>query len=95
MSAFDKVHKGKAHKERSQPRARRHKGLLEKKKDYKLRAKDFNLKKRRIKALKRRAALRNPDEFYFGMQHSHIEVKKRDHHLASCSFPLELSRMRG
>eukprot|EP01102_Stenamoeba_stenopodia_P001221 TRINITY_DN11057_c0_g1_i1.p1 TRINITY_DN11057_c0_g1~~TRINITY_DN11057_c0_g1_i1.p1 ORF type:complete len:252 (-),score=79.98 TRINITY_DN11057_c0_g1_i1:67-822(-) len=73
MSAFDKVHKGKAHKERSQPSYRKHKGLLEKKKDYKARAKDYQFKKRKLKALKRKAALRNPDEFYFGMNHTHLE----------------------
>jgi hypothetical protein len=52
----------------SQP-ARRHRlGLLEKKKDYKLRAEDYNEKKKRIQKLKEKAALRNPDEFYYKMQ---------------------------
>lgn len=55
------------HKERSQPTARQKWGLLEKHKDYSLRAKDHNEKKRKLKVLRQKAADRNPDEFYFGM----------------------------
>ncbi|OZJ04595.1 hypothetical protein BZG36_02783 [Bifiguratus adelaidae] len=55
------------HKERGQLAHRQKYGLLEKKKDYKLRAKDYHFKEDRIKALKTRAAFRNPDEFYFKM----------------------------
>ena len=36
-------------------------------KDYSLRAKDHNEKKRRLKVLREKAAQRNPDEFAFGM----------------------------
>jgi len=57
----------KAHKERSQPAARKHLGLLEKKKDYLERARDFQRKVGRIKDLKKKTLERNPDEFYFGM----------------------------
>lgn len=39
-------------------------------KDYSLRAKDHNEKKRRMKALRQKAADRNPDEFAFGMMSS-------------------------
>jgi len=60
--------KRKTHKERSQPAARAKFGLLEKHKDYVLRARDFNLKKKRLQALAEKAAFRNPDEFYFKMQ---------------------------
>ncbi|OLL24175.1 putative U3 small nucleolar RNA-associated protein 11 [Neolecta irregularis DAH-3] len=56
-----------AHRERSQPHARRKWGLLEKPKDYRLRARDYHRKQDRLKALRKQAENRNPDEFYFGM----------------------------
>ena len=68
MSALRNAVKRKTHKERSQPGDRRKFGLLEKKKDYVLRARDFHKKEDAIKALKTKAAYRNPDEFYFGME---------------------------
>ena len=60
--------KRKTHKERSQPAARTKYGLLEKKKDYLLRARDFHKKEDAVNKLKRKAAERNPDEFYFAME---------------------------
>eukprot|EP00200_Dunaliella_tertiolecta_P001595 CAMPEP_0202353388 /NCGR_PEP_ID=MMETSP1126-20121109/9171_1 /ASSEMBLY_ACC=CAM_ASM_000457 /TAXON_ID=3047 /ORGANISM="Dunaliella tertiolecta, Strain CCMP1320" /LENGTH=258 /DNA_ID=CAMNT_0048945731 /DNA_START=68 /DNA_END=841 /DNA_ORIENTATION=+ len=56
------------HKERSQPAARKKYGLLEKRKDYLQRARDFHKKEDTIKRLKRKAEERNPDEFYFAME---------------------------
>lgn len=55
------------HRERAQPNYRSQMGLLEKHKDYVVRAKDFHSKKDRLKTLKRKAEERNPDEFYFKM----------------------------
>ncbi|KAF3921575.1 hypothetical protein AA313_de0204433 [Arthrobotrys entomopaga] len=55
------------HRERSQLSSRLRYGHLEKHRDYALRAKDYNSKKLRLKALKSKATERNPDEFYFGM----------------------------
>ena len=55
------------HKERAQPLERERWGLLEKKKDYKLRAKDHKEKRKRLKTLRVKAKDRNPDEFHFGM----------------------------
>ena len=72
-SALRNAVKRKTHKERSQPSERRRYGLLEKKKDYVLRAKDFHKKEDALNALKRKAAYRNPDEFYFAMQRAKTE----------------------
>ena len=67
MALKDAV-KTRTHKERSQPGSRQKFGLLEKKKDYLLRARDFHKKERAIKTLRRKAQDRNPDEFYFAME---------------------------
>lgn len=72
MSSFSKnIIPRRAHRERSQPgrRVSRH-GLLEKKKDYKARAKNANRKAYRLKLLREKAAFRNPDEFYHAMDSS-------------------------
>lgn len=55
------------HKERAQPKAREKWGILEKHKDYSLRAADYNLKKKKLGQLSKKAKERNPDEFAFGM----------------------------
>lgn len=72
MSGFGKnIIPRRSHKERSQPAVRLNKhGLLEKKRDYKLRAADRNRKKLRVKLLREKAAFRNPNEFYFAMNRS-------------------------
>ncbi|KAL9092571.1 MAG: hypothetical protein Q9165_004375 [Trypethelium subeluteriae] len=61
------------HKERAQPIERGKHGLLEKHKDYSLRAADFASKKRRLRALRQKAAMRNPDEFSFAMVSSRTD----------------------
>jgi len=62
------------HKERSQLSHRQRFGILEKHKDYVLRARDYHSKQDRIKRLQQKAAERNKDEFYFGMNRERTEV---------------------
>ncbi|KAJ9095121.1 hypothetical protein QFC19_007689 [Naganishia cerealis] len=57
----------KQHRERSQTLDRARFGLLEKKKDYKLRAADYHKKQSALKALRAKASNYNPDEYYHGM----------------------------
>ncbi|KAJ4454968.1 putative Small-subunit processome; Utp11 [Paratrimastix pyriformis] len=61
------------HKERAQPAQRKRLGLLEKHKDYVERARDFHKKQTIIHNLRRKAAFKNPDEFYFGMVKSKLQ----------------------
>ncbi|XP_052003354.1 probable U3 small nucleolar RNA-associated protein 11 [Xyrauchen texanus] len=75
MSSFRKALKSKQrdHKERSQLGFRKHLGLLEKKKDYKLRANDYHRKQKTIMALRKKAMEKNPDEFHFKMIHNQLK----------------------
>ncbi|KAH7319106.1 U3 small nucleolar RNA-associated protein-like protein Utp11 [Rhexocercosporidium sp. MPI-PUGE-AT-0058] len=67
MSSMRNAVQRRNHKERGQPEERKKWGLLEKHKDYSARARDFNDKKKKLKALKQKVLDKNPDEFYFGM----------------------------
>ena len=70
MSSMRNAVQRRNHKERAQPLGREKWGLLEKHKDYALRAKDHKDKQKRLKILKEKAALANPDEFSFKMMSS-------------------------
>ncbi|CAK0749269.1 hypothetical protein CVIRNUC_001897 [Coccomyxa viridis] len=70
MSSLRNAVKRRTHKERPTPIERKKHGLLERKKDYKARADDFHRKEKALGALQRKAEERNPDEFYFGMEHA-------------------------
>ncbi|KAI6657954.1 U3 small nucleolar RNA-associated protein 11 [Oopsacas minuta] len=69
MSSYKNAHKSyqKIHRERAQPNARKKFGLLQKHKDYVLRAKNYHRKQDLLKILREKAQNRNPDEFYFRM----------------------------
>ncbi|XP_073067215.1 probable U3 small nucleolar RNA-associated protein 11 [Primulina eburnea] len=67
MSSLRNAIPRKAHKERAQPHLRRKFGLLETHKDYVIRARAYHQKEHTLLKLKEKAALRNPDEFYFKM----------------------------
>nr|G0SF32.2 RecName: Full=U3 small nucleolar RNA-associated protein 11; Short=U3 snoRNA-associated protein 11 [Thermochaetoides thermophila DSM 1495]5OQL_H Chain H, U3 small nucleolar RNA-associated protein 11 [Thermochaetoides thermophila DSM 1495]6RXT_UK Chain UK, U3 small nucleolar RNA-associated protein 11 [Thermochaetoides thermophila]6RXU_UK Chain UK, U3 small nucleolar RNA-associated protein 11 [Thermochaetoides thermophila]6RXV_UK Chain UK, U3 small nucleolar RNA-associated protein 11 [Thermocha len=67
MSSLRHAIQRRAHKERAQPLERQRLGILEKKKDYRLRARDYKKKQAVLKSLRQKAAERNEDEFYFGM----------------------------
>ncbi|KAH7826661.1 putative U3 small nucleolar RNA-associated protein 11 (Utp11) [Monocercomonoides exilis] len=60
---------GRVHKERPQPQKRKRLGVLEKHKDYVVRARDYHKKRNALKRLKRKAEFKNEDEFYFSMEH--------------------------
>jgi len=86
MSSFRKALKSRQrdHKERSQLGFRKQLGLLEKKKDYKLRADDYHKKQNTLNALRKKALDKNPDEFYFKMVNTqlkdglHVEKSKEE-----------------
>ena len=65
--------KTRTYRERSQPVVRQHLGLLEKHKDYVLRARDFHRKEDALQKLREKAAFRNPDEYYMKMAHTKTE----------------------
>jgi len=79
MSSLRNAVKRITHKERQQPQARAHLGFLEKKQDYRVRAKDYHRKEQRIQHMREQASFRNPDEFYFGMTRSQVNAESGKH----------------
>jgi hypothetical protein len=78
QGALRHVIRRREHRERAQPAARASRfGLLEKKKDYKLRANDYHRKEDAIRTLKEKAAFKNQDEFYMNMNKSQTKVRHR------------------
>lgn len=85
MSTLRNAVQRRNHKERGQVAGREKFGLLEKKKDYLLRARDFHSKQDKLKAMREKALFRNPDEFYFKMINSQtkdgVHIQKRNEEL--------------
>ncbi|PIL31826.1 hypothetical protein GSI_06530 [Ganoderma sinense ZZ0214-1] len=73
MSSLKNSLHRRSHKERSQLSHRTRLGILEKHKDYVLRARDYHSKQDRINRLREKAATRNKDEFYFAMTRQRTE----------------------
>jgi U3 small nucleolar RNA-associated protein 11 len=67
MSSMRNAVTRRPHRERAQPTARSKWGLLEKHKDYSLRAADYNTKKKKLAQLNAKVRDRHPDEFAYGM----------------------------
>ncbi|KAG0704405.1 u3 small nucleolar RNA-associated protein 11 [Suillus ampliporus] len=81
------------HKERSQLSHRAKFGILEKHKDYVQRARDYHSKQDRLTRLRQKAADRNKDEFYFGMNKERtvqgVHVKDR----GNVSMPVDMVKL--
>ncbi|KAI9368100.1 small-subunit processome [Aspergillus egyptiacus] len=73
MSSMRNAVQRRQHRERGQLQGREKWGILEKHKDYSLRAKDYNAKKAKLKRLEEKVRDRNPDEFAFGMMSAHSQ----------------------
>lgn len=74
LSSFKKKMAKRKYKERSQPEWRSGKGFLEKEVDYKKRATKYKENKGMLQKLHEKSETRNPDEFYFKMINSKINV---------------------
>ena len=75
LASFKKRMVKRKYKERHQPEWRKKKGFLEKKVDYKKRAKKFTERKEMYQKLSEKAQLKNENEFYFKMINSKSNVR--------------------
>ena len=93
MSSLKGLVKTRTYRERSQPKARAKLGMLEKHKDYVQRARDFHRKEDELRKMQERASFKNPDEFYFNMVNTKLQVRAvarsgaGTHRPAHCGWP--------
>lgn len=83
----------RTHKERAQPAHRARLGLLEKHKDYVLRARDYHAKQARLSHLHSKVANRNRDEFYFAMKHERTVRGVHVHHRGNTAMPIDMVKL--
>lgn len=78
------------YRERSQPEHRKHLGLLEKKRDYKLRAEDTHKKEKELEKIRDKVMFKNPDEYYYGMENTRVIGGK--HRRIEKEVPMDLKK---
>ncbi|KLO20224.1 u3 small nucleolar RNA-associated protein 11 [Schizopora paradoxa] len=83
----------RTHKERSQLSHRSKLGILEKHKDYVLRARDFHSKQDRIRRLKQKASEKNKDEFHFGMVNQRTNEGIHIQDRGNVSMPIDMVKL--
>ena len=81
------------HKERGQLAHRSKLGILEKHKDYVLRAKDYHSKQDRIRRLKQKASEKNKDEFHFGMVNQRTNEGVHIQSRGNVAMPLDMVKL--
>lgn len=93
MSSLRNAVYRRQHRERGQLAGREKWGILEKHKDYSLRAQDYNMKKAKLQRLREKARDRSPNEFAFGMLSE--RTRRQGHHGAreSQSLSLEAAKL--
>ncbi|KIY63035.1 small-subunit processome [Cylindrobasidium torrendii FP15055 ss-10] len=81
------------HKERSQLSHRAKLGILEKHKDYVLRARDYHNKQDRLTRLRQKASERNKDEFYFSMNKERTKAGVHVQDRGNVALPTDMVRL--
>eukprot|EP01064_Diplonema_japonicum_P022858 TRINITY_DN3309_c1_g1_i2.p1 TRINITY_DN3309_c1_g1~~TRINITY_DN3309_c1_g1_i2.p1 ORF type:complete len:249 (+),score=66.80 TRINITY_DN3309_c1_g1_i2:63-809(+) len=76
-TALKKAFRGRDYGERGQTKLRQRFGFLEKKQDYKKRAKSYKNKKTKLAAMREAANTRNPDEFHTAMLNTETDEHGR------------------
>ncbi|KAL3316674.1 UTP11-like, U3 small nucleolar ribonucleoprotein, partial [Cichlidogyrus casuarinus] len=75
FASFKNIQKRNArvHKERAQPQNRKKFGILPKKTDFIKRSRDYQAKESKLRELRIKSMMKNPDEFYFSMNNANFD----------------------